>query len=140
MSDDSPLIEQADALMRRYRVFLAGASATSNNEIALDDVPVLTDIVSEADDAAAKMQEIEADAAKRLAELMTEHRARLSQVLEAWLDEQLPLLLTPLIEGLSTELVARLRELAREDLLPRLAAVLEPIGKEARGTESEHEI
>lgn len=137
MSDDTRLLEQADALMRRNRVFLAGAQAVPNNEIALDDLPVLTDVVGEPDDAAAQTQEIEAEVSKQLAARLVEQRIQLNGALEVWLDEKLPLLLAPLIEGLGTELVAHLRAHVRGDLLPQLATLLEPEPPDAH--EPEHD-
>ena len=42
MADDGDLLQKADALMRRHRVFVAGATAPDENTVEAEDVPILT--------------------------------------------------------------------------------------------------
>lgn len=135
MSSDDPLLDQADALMRRHRVFLAGAQAeAAEDELApfldnggdagSDDLPLLTEEVdAESVPPAAEMEVL---ARARLRQLLAEHHAALALELENWLDEHLPQLVIHAMDGITDRLVALITNRAREELLPRLEAILQP--------------
>ena len=138
MSGDDPLLDQADALMRRHRVFVAGAQAEAagakpapgldnGSDAGSDDLPLLTEVVGTCRPVAAD-QEAAADG--RLSQLLAEHRAALALELENWLDEQLPQLVIRAMDGITDHLVALITNRAREELLPLLDASLQP-GDEA---------
>lgn len=136
MSD--PLFDQADALMRRRRVFVAGKAATDTGSDAradagADDVPVLTEAVELAPPP--PEPDLEAMAQALLPGLLEEQRQVLMQEfeqrrkvlmqeIETWLDEQLPQLVIRAMDGITDHLVTVLTLNARENLLPRLDAML----------------
>jgi len=133
MSSDDPLLDQADALMRR-RVFVAGAHAEPDPlsdreaEAVPDDVPVLTEeVVAVPDEAETKLS-----ARDQLEQLITERRAALALEMETWLDEQLPQLVILAMDGITDHLVALITQRAREELLPRLDAVMQPCDDDDR--------
>lgn len=154
------LFDQADALMRR-RSFVAGskaeqadpdAKAERADDSASEDVPVLTDVVSEAalaqcprdPDIEAGSTESEADLAsnfelalrQRVNQLLTDRQALLSQEIEAWLDEQMPQLVIRAMDGITDHLVALLANRAKDELLPRLEAALKPLDATETGADS----
>ena len=130
MSGDSPLFDQADALMRRRRVFVAGAAAVDADGAAPpDDLPLLTEVVDV--EPVPPAAEVEALAHDLLARLLDERRTALALEMETWLDEQLPQLVIRAMDGITDHLVTLLTVRAREDLLPRLDAILGPVGKAA---------
>ncbi|HUW39348.1 MAG TPA: hypothetical protein VMV91_18655 [Rhodocyclaceae bacterium] len=125
MNDDDPLLDQADALMRRHRVFVAGATAPTEPALVeeSDDLPLLTDIV------AAEPPPVAVDAEAIGADIdfdrhLAERRAALGLALEKWLDEQLPQLVIRAMDGITDHLVAQITRRARGELLPRLDAIL----------------
>ncbi len=124
MGDD--VMGKADALMRRHRVFVAGAPEQHNllAPVEGEDVPVLTEVVSAAAPRAAD------EAAGRLRELLSDHlalqRTALAAELTAWLDTELPRIVTAMLDGVTDQLVAKVTAEARAALLPRLQAALEP--------------
>ncbi len=123
MSDDDPLLDQADALMRRHRVYVAGAASTaagSGSEAEDDDLPLLTDVVGAEPPSETVAADI--DLERRLAE----HHAALIHELETWLDEQLPQLVIRAMDGITDHLVTQITRLAQEQLLPRLDLILKP--------------
>ena len=130
MNGDSPLFDQADALMRRRRVFLAGAAAIDADSAAPpDDLPLLTEVVDLEPVPPAAAEAVEALARAHLARLLDERRTAVALELETWLDEQLPQLVIRAMDGITDHLVTVLTLRAREDLLPRLDAILQPVGK-----------
>lgn len=160
MSDK--LLDQADALMRR-RVFVAGSSngaAVADDSVqfeesiapatdsALEDVPVLTDVVvaqdfqPHADDALnLKPEEImarqwEANASLHFKQLLMERQSVLAREIETWLDEQMPQLVIRAMDGITDHLVALLANRARDDLLPRLETALQAPDEAATDADS----
>ena len=128
MSGDSPLFDQADALMRRRRVFVAGAAAVDADGAAPpDDLPLLTEVVDV--EPVPPAAEVEALAHDLLARLLDERRTALALAMETWLDEQLPQLIIRAMDGITDHLVTLLTVRARQDLLPRLDTILSPVGK-----------
>ena len=128
MSDDDALLDQADALMHRHRVFVAGAStaeespeSTAERTDEEDELPLLTDIV----DAEAPGQVIAAAGDETgIERRLSECRDALVLELEKWLDEQLPQLVMRAMDGITDHLVGQITLRARNELLPRLTAVL----------------
>ena len=115
---DDDLLQKADALMRRHRVFVAGATATeatADDRAGDDDVPLLTDIVGP--DA---LRELPVSTPVDLAAL----RGALAAELEAWLDEGLPQHIQHVLDGITDQLIIQLAAQARGELLPRLQGVL----------------
>ncbi len=129
MSDDDALLDQADALMHRHRVFVAGAAAAGGSPDSAaerpdeeDDLPLLTDIVAaQVPDQAIAAAGDETGLEQRLGEC----RDALVLELEKWLDEQLPQLVTRAMDGITDHLVGQIARRARNELLPRLTAVLQ---------------
>ena len=129
MSDDDTLLDQADALMHRHRVFVAGAStaeespeSTAERADEEDELPLLTDIVA----AAAPGQAIAAAGDETgIERRLSECRDALVLELEKWLDEQLPQLVMRAMDGITDHLVGQITLRARNELLPRLTAVLQ---------------
>ena len=114
--EEDDLLQKADALMRRHRVFVAGA-AEPVKEVAdsgSDDIPVLTEIVGD------DMVPEAAHAAVDLAKL----RNALAFELDTWLDEELPQHVMRVLDGITDQLIIQLSLKARSDLLPRLQAAL----------------
>ena len=109
------VLSQADALMRRHRVFVAGAETPS---IPLDDLPVLTDAV---DSPAVKSNFRYADTSPSS---FGRHRA-IEGVLNQWLDEELPIAIQAVTEGLVDQLVASLSNKAKTELVGRLIKELD---------------
>ena len=128
MSDDDALLDQADALMHRHRVFVAGGStaeespeSTAERADEEDELPLLTDIVA----AAAPGQAIAAAGDETgIERRLSECRDALVLELEKWLDEQLPQLVMRAMDGITDHLVGQITLRARNELLPRLTAVL----------------
>ncbi|HUY03759.1 MAG TPA: hypothetical protein VMV33_10765 [Rhodocyclaceae bacterium] len=121
MSDDDSLLDQADALMRRHRVYVAGAASTAPEPALVDesdDLPLLTDIV--AAEPPTETAGADIDLERRLAE----HHAALVLELETWLDEQLPQLVIRAMDGITDHLVTQITRRAQEQLLPRLDVML----------------
>lgn len=154
------LLDQADALMRR-RSFVAGTKtgyAGSGEPIAtvadaaLEDVPLLTDVVDDDDvlqhahpqevDAGSRESEdslalrIEQAVRQRLNQVLANRQNVLAQEIEAWLDEQMPQLVIRAMDGITDHLVALLANRAKDDLLPRLEAALMPPDEAESGVDS----
>jgi len=145
------VLDQADALMRR-RNFVAGVesgqaesdgSSAVVDESAIEDVPVLTDVVG--DDVVAQHSvapgdepastELKAGVARgieqalreRLNQLLMDRQTLLTREIEAWLDEQMPQLVIRAMDGITDHLVSLLANRAKDELLPRLEAALKPL-------------
>ena len=117
MADDNTtdLLRKADALIRRTRVFVAGSSGpTTQTAPPKDDLPVLTDIVTEH----------EAWLATAPAH-MQQHLDALREELSRWLEQELPHAVLKVTDGLADQLMGELTEQAEKNLLPRLIARLE---------------
>ncbi len=122
MADD--LMGKADALMRRHRVFVAGAPEQhSLLAVEGDDVPVLTEVVDATTPATA--DEMEAHLRELLFDHLAVQRAALAEELAVWLDTELPRVVMAVLDGVTDHLVAQVTAEARAALLPRLQAALE---------------
>ena len=142
------LLDQADALMRR-RSFVVGTQQDDADAVddpgddsAAEDLPILTDVVT--DQILAKESltrgekactlaagtlvtpEFERALRERVAQLLVERQVLLAQEIEAWLDEQMPQLVIRAMDGITDHLVALLANRAKDELLPRLEAILSP--------------
>lgn len=117
--DGTDVMAQADALMRRHRVFLAGSTAPtpSPTDTATapqdNDLPVLTDVVALEDVAGSAL-------ANETDQAMTARREQLAAALAQWLDEELPQTVLRVMDGFSDKLIAELVTRAQTELLPRL--------------------
>lgn len=119
MSDDD-LLQKADALMRKHRVFVAGANdkVESRGDADNDDIPVLTEVVD------AEQIPVSAASARTSVDL-AELRSALAFEMEAWLDEELPQHVLRVLDGITDQLIIQLSLKARAELLPRLQNILE---------------
>ena len=131
MADGDDILQKVDSLMRRRRVFVAGAALSPPAEGSgptEEDIPVLTEVV-EAPATSLPVgldpQLVEDIVAERLAALLPLRREVLARELEVWLDEQLPQVVMRLFDGITDQLVAQVSRQARSALLPRLQAALE---------------
>lgn len=115
------VLAQADALMRRHRVFIAGgnaaAEATENPPSQEDDIPVLTEVVAEA---IAESSPNESPPPVPVQELLDSQRAKIEQTIEQWLDEKLPEEVLRVMDGISDQLIGSLVTRMRNELLPQL--------------------
>jgi hypothetical protein len=117
MADDNTadLLRKADALIRRTRVFVAGSSSPTAEPSAPDeDLPVLTDIVTEHEAALATAPPH-----------MQQHLDALREELSRWLDQELPNAVLRVTDGLADQLIGELTHQAEKELLPRLIARLD---------------
>ena len=117
MADDNTedLVRKADALIRRTRVFVAGSSVpTTDTAPGDEDLPVLTDIVTEHEAALATAPPH-----------MQQHLDALREELSRWLDQELPHAVLKVTDGLADQLMGELTHQAEKNLLPRLIARLD---------------
>lgn len=129
MSDDNTthILKQADALIRRHRIFVAASSPggddaileegniTTRTATGIDtdtDLPVLTEIVTS--------DEITLSPATGQL-----HLDAVRKEFSCWLDEELPGVVLKITDGLADQLVQQLTHQAESQLLPRLLACLE---------------
>ncbi len=129
MSDEDSLLDQADALMRRQRLFAAGRPAEDapgldkGGDFDPDDLPLLTEVVG-AGPPRFSARETATDPA--VARLLAERHALLARQLDKWLDEQLPQLVILAMDGITDHLVALIGHRARSELMPLLTEILHP--------------
>lgn len=146
MSDD--LLDKANALMRRRNAAQAirttdasARNATNTNTapssteppMSDEDFPVLTDVVHVSPDSAASVDtsppsadiaaQIEAAVRERLDHLRLEQQAELSREIEAWLNMQMPQLVSRAMDGLTDHIVELIAHRVRDELLPRLREI-----------------
>ena len=131
MDDDTTdLLLKADALMRRSRSYVANpplAPQAPNSRIPFpaeathvevaggdDDIPVLTEKVSEGEAALATAPPH-----------MQEHLDALRKELALWLESELPHAVLKVTDGLADQLMGELTHQAKKNLLPRLIARLD---------------
>ncbi len=117
MADDDTedVLRKPDALIRRTRVFVAGASPVpASAPPAEDDLPVLTDVVTEREAALATAPPH-----------MQWHLDALREELSRWLEQELPQAVLKVTDGLADQLMGELTEQAEKKLLPRLIARLD---------------
>jgi len=123
--DTEDLLRQADALIRRNRTYVAGSSPMPAQIPALeDDLPVLTDIVSEQEAALATAPPH-----------MQQHLDALREELSRWLEQELPDAVMKVTDGLADQLMGELTHQAEKKLLPRLIARLDGTAAQAREEE-----
>ena len=108
------ILSQADALMRRHRVFVAGAEVTN----PADDLPVLTEVVDDTG-FGTKIHANNIDA------LRASQRAAISTALDKWLATELPLAIQTLADGLTEQLLVTLKARAKAELFERLVKELD---------------
>lgn len=110
MSADA-ILDQADALMRRHRSFVARPSdaAQAGTVAEEDEVPLLTEVVDTSE-----------VAAQDIATLIAALRREMDEALSAWLVEVLP----AAVANASQQILAELDAKARHTLLPRLQEIL----------------
>ena len=124
MADDdtSDVLRKADALIRRTRVFVAGSPGPDAEAMPPeDDLPVLTEIVTEHEAALATAPPH-----------MQQHLDALREELSRWLDQELPHAVLKVTDGLADQLMGELTEQAEKNLLPRLIARLEGAAVESK--------
>lgn len=117
MADENTadVLRKADALIRRTRVFVAGSSAPAIQPApADDDLPILTDIVTEHEAALATAPPH-----------MQQHLDALREELSRWLEQELPDAVLKVTDGLADQLMGELTDQAEKNLLPRLIARLD---------------
>jgi hypothetical protein len=117
MADDNTadLLRKADALIKRTRVYVAGSSVpTVAATPPEDDLPILTDIVTEHEAALATAPPH-----------MQQHLDALREELSRWLDQELPQAVLKVTDGLADQLMGELTDQAEKNLLRRLIARLD---------------
>lgn len=109
------ILHKADALIRRTRVFVAGTvPVAAAMPPAEEDLPVLTDIVTDQEAALATAPPH-----------MQQHLDALREELSRWLEQELPPAVLKVTDGLADQLMGELTEQAEKNLLPRLIARLD---------------
>lgn len=117
MADDNTteVLRKADALIRRTRVFVAGSKTPAEPlPPPEDDLPVLTEVVTEHEAALATAPAH-----------MQRHLDALREELSLWLEQELPNAVLNVTDGLADQLMGELTEQAEKNLLPRLIARLD---------------
>lgn len=117
----SPLLQQADALMRRHRrVFVAGADPIPTATPAdVGEVPVLTEVV-EADQLISSASRLAEDEVRaRIHAAVGANDAELARALERWIATQLPHALSQALESVAEQLKLELAARLRAELLTR---------------------
>lgn len=123
MADDNTadLLRKADALIKRTRVYVAGSSVSAAEATpAEDDLPVLTDVVTDHEAALATAPPH-----------MQQHLDALREELSRWLDQELPHAVLKVTDGLADQLMGELTDQAEKNLLPRLIARLDGTAAES---------
>ena len=114
-NDTADVLRQADALIRRTRVFVAGTvTVPLQTPPPEDDLPVLTDVVTDREAALATVPPH-----------MQQHLDALREELSRWLDQELPQAVLKVTDGLADQLMGELTHQAERNLLPRLIARLD---------------
>jgi DNA-directed RNA polymerase specialized sigma24 family protein len=105
------LLSKADEFLRRRRSATGGAPTEQATPVAAeDDLPVLTDVVTNAQPGApAKPQDVSAHIAREM---------------DAWLDQNLSLAVLRALDGISDKLIAQIHDSAHAELLPRIRRAL----------------
>jgi hypothetical protein len=130
MDDDTTdLLLKADALMRRTRSYVASKPPPATVPVAPeasvapsppdDDVPVLTDKVTDSEAALATAPPH-----------MQQHLDALREDLGRWLEQELPHAVLKVTDGLADQLMGELTHQAEKNLLPRLIARLDGTGRD----------
>jgi uncharacterized FlaG/YvyC family protein len=148
MDDERDVLSQADKLMRRHRVFVAGAPTPTDPVVEAqvpDDLPVLTDrvdlsavveTVTPAPVEEAPTVSIEDQARVMATELLLERLSAQRDAIEkeiiAWLDAELPQIVMYVVDGLTDQLVAQITGTMRLELLPKLQLAVEAESQPSR--------
>lgn len=138
MTDNKALLDKADALMRRHRVFVAhgaappaapgdmpAATATEDAPlptlVALEGMPSPAPADTPTDDDIPLLTDIvpPQTLADALAPSIT--RQEVADAIQGWLDETLPATVLKVMDGMTDQLVAALTERARAELIEQLA-------------------
>jgi hypothetical protein len=119
--DTDEILGQADALIRRHRVFASGDAASP---IPDDDIPVLTEIVNDAQLKNGFVNQLENSFATAPVHVQ-QHLDALREELTRWLNNELPQTVLKVTDGLADQLMAELTHQAEQKLLPRLIARLD---------------
>ena len=135
MADDRDILNQADRLMRRHRIFVAGSQASVSAQAEpLDDLPVLTDMVAAPDVESAAVPAIATEAIEQRAQVLAHEfmlerlsaqRLTIEKEVVAWLDTELPHIVMYVVDGLTDQLVAQVTAAVRLELLPKLQLAVE---------------
>lgn len=128
MSSGDRLIDQADALIRRHRSFVATAASTTpppvlpaissvispalNIEVE-DDIPVLTEVISDTSARASSAEEV-------IGLALTDQQIATHAAIERWIDESLPEAIMHVLDGFTDRLIAAVSERARAELFASL--------------------
>lgn len=119
--DTAGLLRKADDLIRRNRTYVAGTPpVTAPVPFPDDDLPVLTDIVTEQEAALATAPPH-----------MQQHLDALREELSRWLEQELPQAVLKVTDGLADQLMGELTHQAERNLLPRLIARLDGTANKA---------
>lgn len=114
---DSDVLSKADEFIKRRRAQLGGATLGGPLHIEpVDDIPVLTEVVSDAG--------LRANSAAVAESAPKDFSAEVAREIDAWLDENLPQVVVHVMDGITDKLIQQVHESAREDLLPRLKQAL----------------
>jgi hypothetical protein len=135
MADDRDILNQADRLMRRHRVFVAGSQASVAAQAdPIDDLPVLTDMVAAPEIEAPIAPVISTETIEQRAQVLAHEfmlerlsaqRLTIEKEVVAWLDTELPHIVMYVVDGLTDQLVAQVTAAVRLELLPKLQLAIE---------------
>jgi hypothetical protein len=139
MSDDRDILDQADRLMRRNRVFVAGSRGPADAPAEpIDDLPVLTDMVAPTEvetpneplpppaiSQAAIDERAQVLAHEFLLERLAAQRQTIEKEVVVWLDKELPHIVMYVVDGLTDQLVAQITAAVRLELMPKLQLAIE---------------
>lgn len=128
------LLDQADALIRRHRSFVAsparmleptpipaptqtlaplpGFSSEQTSDIDAD-IPVLTEVIDDADLRASTAEEV-------IGLALTDQQIATHAAIERWIDESLPDAIMHVLDGFTDRLIAAVSERARAELFASL--------------------
>jgi hypothetical protein len=116
--DSDLVLQKADALMRRHRVFIAGGAAENQLPDEARDTEPTVDLLPDDENIPLLTEVVPADSAQPNA--LEAQRQEFADALETWLDEALPQAILKVMDGISDQLIAELRTQARDELLSRL--------------------
>jgi hypothetical protein len=130
MSDEDPLLQKADVLMQRYRPFAAGDDVPLLTEVIDAEIPLAPPLTLEPAptvvDDQARIDEL---VRQRLNELLPKLRRQVAEELEAWFDDQLPLIVLSILDGVTDRIVGQISSRARGDLMTWLQTAGEDVDK-----------
>lgn len=145
MVEDRDVLDSADRLMRRQRIFVAGSQASVSAQTQpYDDLPVLTDMVAAPEaalvgtpglaafPAEAIEQRAQVLAHEFMLERLSAQRLTIEKEVVAWLDSELPHIVMYVVDGLTDQLVAQVTAAVRLELLPKLQLAVEAESQPSR--------